>query len=106
MKIKNSAFALLMFAVSIASLPAGANEYPSLWDSFDPDFQRNLESAIERAVKKDMKEEYRNAIENKIFALAVVDVTDLDRPKVAAINGDVMMYAASLPKIAILLLAG
>lgn len=103
MRIKYSASALLMLTIIIISLPAGAKGYPSLWDSFDPDFQHKLEVAIDKAVKKDMKEEYHNAIKNKKFALAVVDITELDRPKVAAINGDVMMYAASLPKIAIIL---
>ncbi|HIF53864.1 MAG TPA: serine hydrolase, partial [Methylococcaceae bacterium] len=33
----------------------------------------------------------------------LVDITDLDNPRVAAINGENMVYAASLPKIAILL---
>ena len=33
----------------------------------------------------------------------MVDITDEDNPKVAAVNGTEMMYAASLPKIAILL---
>jgi beta-lactamase class A len=33
----------------------------------------------------------------------VVDLTNLQQPRVAGVNPDVMMYAASLPKIAILL---
>ena len=33
----------------------------------------------------------------------VVDITNLQHPKVAGVNPDVMLYAASLPKIAILL---
>ena len=33
----------------------------------------------------------------------MVDITDLQHPKVASLNPDVMLYAASLPKIAILL---
>jgi len=37
------------------------------------------------------------------LAVVVADITDLDAPRVASINGDEMMYAASLPKIAILL---
>jgi beta-lactamase class A len=37
------------------------------------------------------------------FAVSLVDVTDLDHPRYAGINDTVMMYAASLPKIAILL---
>ena len=41
----------------------------------------------------------------KGLAVAFVDVTDPDRPGMAAVNGDRMMYAASLPKIAVLLAA-
>jgi beta-lactamase class A len=36
------------------------------------------------------------------LALALVDVTDTQRPRLAMVNGDRMMYAASLPKIGIL----
>jgi beta-lactamase class A len=39
------------------------------------------------------------------LAVALVDITDLRAPRVASVNGDDMMYAASLPKIAILLAA-
>jgi len=45
------------------------------------------------------------AAQTQQLALALVDSTDPDRPRVAAVNGDMMMYAASLPKIAILLAA-
>lgn len=37
------------------------------------------------------------------FAVSLVDLTDEDNPRYAGINDEVMMYAASLPKIAILL---
>lgn len=37
------------------------------------------------------------------LALALVDVTDLAAPRLAMLNGDRMMYAASMPKVAILL---
>ncbi len=37
------------------------------------------------------------------LALALVDVSDPAQPRLAMLNGDRMMYAASLPKIAILL---
>lgn len=39
------------------------------------------------------------------LALGIVDFSDLDRPRYAAINGSEMLYAASLPKIGILLAA-
>ena len=46
-----------------------------------------------------------SAIRNKRLSVALVDVTNPDMPSMAQLNGDEMMYAASLPKIAILLAA-
>jgi beta-lactamase class A len=45
------------------------------------------------------------AVEKQNLSLVLVDITDLHHPRVAAIRGDTMVYAASLPKIAILLAA-
>jgi beta-lactamase class A len=42
-------------------------------------------------------------IGSRKFAVSLVDVTDPDNPRYAGINDTEMMYAASLPKIAILL---
>ena len=42
-------------------------------------------------------------VESRDLAISLVDITDLERPRFAALNPDHMMYAASLPKIAILL---
>jgi beta-lactamase class A len=43
------------------------------------------------------------AVRNGKLGVALVDITNLDEPRVASVNGDEMIYAASLPKIAILL---
>ncbi len=83
-------FGLLSSQVSIA------DTYPSLTDSIDPILQRNLE----RVIKSIGLEQ---AVKSKQLSLDLVDITDLDNPRVAAINGENMVYAASLPKIAILL---
>jgi beta-lactamase class A len=58
--------------------------------------QYHLERALSRLG-------FQSAVENKSLSLALVDITDLTSPRLAAVNGDEMMYAASLPKIAILL---
>lgn len=73
--------------------------YPALHASFDP----ALQSALEASLKKDMDPEFLKAIKEKRAGVVLADITELQRPKVAAINGDEMMYAASLSKIAILL---
>ncbi|MGH8453506.1 MAG: hypothetical protein ACRESW_03050, partial [Nevskiales bacterium] len=43
------------------------------------------------------------AVRRQQLTVALVDITDLTHPRLAMANGDVMLYAASLPKIAILL---
>ncbi len=69
-----------------------------LWEAIDPVFQRQLEQRLDTLG-------FSKAIRNKTLGVAVVDITDIGSPRAAAVNGDVMIYAASLPKIAILLAA-
>ena len=67
-----------------------------LWDHRDASLQANVEAALARL-------ELDDDVALKHLAVVLVDVTEIDEPKVASVNGDVMMYAASLPKIAVLL---
>jgi beta-lactamase class A len=67
-----------------------------LREHIDPGLQRQLEQALDRI---DLKE----AVRSGQVSVALVDITRLAQPRVAAVNGDQMMYAASLPKIAVLL---
>ena len=69
-----------------------------LWSRVDPALQRGLEASLDRLG-------LGGALREKHLAVTVVDVTDLSRPRAAAVNGDHEMYAASLPKIAVLLAA-
>ncbi len=48
---------------------------------------------------------WKKLIADKRMVLGIVDLTDKLNPRFASINGDEMMYAASLPKIAVLLAA-
>lgn len=59
-----------------------------------------LQTGLMNLLRKQGLWQYAN---NKTLAVGVVDITDLDNPRYAAINPNHMMYAASLPKIAILL---
>ena len=83
---------IALFATRVCS----ADNYPSLTDSIDPVLQQNLEDVIDSIG-------LGYAAKNKLLSLDLVDITDLEHPRVAAINGKNMVYAASLPKIAILL---
>lgn len=49
--------------------------------------------------------EWKNLISQKKMSVGIVDLSNPDKARYASINGDYMMYAASLPKIAILLSA-
>jgi beta-lactamase class A len=83
----------------ITSLPAwadGTNGFPSLWDRHDSRLQKKLGATL-HGLGLD------KAVRNKKLSVALVDITNLDEPRVAEVNGDEMVYAASLPKIAILL---
>ena len=55
--------------------------YPSLKESFDQDFHHSLETAL----KKEFKGEYKRAVENKKAAFVVVDLTNLQQPRVAGV---------------------
>ena len=90
---------LICFPSLFISLPAwadGTDGFPSLWESHDPGLQRQLEDTLGR-VGLD------KAVSDRKLSVALVDITDLDDPRVASVNGNQMIYAASLPKIAILL---
>jgi beta-lactamase class A len=70
--------------------------YPDLRERFDPSLQDELEQTLQRLG-------LMPAVQHKQLSVALVDITHLAQPRVAAVNGDEMLYAASLPKIAILL---
>lgn len=62
-------------------------------------FQKNLEQELNK------NKRWKNLISNKKLAVGVVDLRNPEKAMFARINGGHMMYAASLPKIAILLAA-
>jgi len=75
--------------------PGPDNSYALLVESQDPSLQMQLEGIIRR-------QGLWSAAERGELALLLAIITDPARPRVAQLNGDRMMYAASLPKIAIL----
>jgi len=90
--------AMLAGAASLAGAAGQDSPYPALRQSADPKLQRLLEQrlsdlGLERAAAKHE------------LSVALVDITDPKHPRLAAVNGDEMKYAASMPKIAILLAA-
>ncbi len=90
---------LLLLAVpaAFAASPT-ARSWPHLADAYDARLQQGLEAQIADSRLGDV-------VAGKRLAVALVDVTNPHKPRVAGVNEHEMMYAASLPKIAILLAA-
>jgi len=86
---------LLVGGIHLAPLFA-ADEICDLSNAADAELQARLESLL-RA------EGLAPAVRNRDLALTLLILTDPDRPRLAQVNGNHMLYAASLPKIAILL---
>ena len=106
MKIKFIAAFLLFvagFAISSAqdALPIQIDDskIKPLRQLLDVTLQTNLEKELAT------KPRWRKLIEQKKMAVGIVDLRDPEGVKFAQVNGNYMMYAASLPKIAILLAA-
>jgi beta-lactamase class A len=92
----NQILALIFFVLICTSLTGAQTQNPSWTQSCDPRLQKALEIRI-NALK------LNSATEHKNLSIVVVDITDISEPRMAYVNPNNMMYAASLPKIAILL---
>ena len=89
---RSAAFVSLLGLFTAAGAQPGAL---SELRSADAELQRGLEQVV-RNLGLD------RAVESKQLSLALVDVTRPAMPRLAMLNGNETMYAASLPKIAIL----
>ena len=79
-----------------AQISALSEDGSDLRDRIDPRLQRALARSVSGL-------KLGRAVAAKRLAVSLVDITDPAFPRLAMINGNEMMYAASLPKIAILL---
>ena len=94
--IRAALFGVIAAVMSSQPMADTTTTSPSLWKSFDSSLQRKLNTTL-------TKLGLNKAVKDKKLSIALVDITRLNKPRVAAVNGDEMLYAASLPKIAILL---
>jgi len=80
-------------------LPYSPYLYQEVGDAHDADLQEKLDFLVS------LRPEWRPLIQQRRMAVGIVDLHKPSQIRYAAINGDHMMYAASLPKIAVLLTA-
>ena len=89
-------FTAFFMLLEAANLFAGAQPQPFLPESCDPVLQKGLEDCLTSL-------RLNEAVQDRNLSVVLVDITDPDCPRLAYANPNHMMYAASLPKIAILL---
>ena len=90
----------------LCALMIGLPGYAISSESPAPTIRQHNNPQLQKLLEKHIKDLHlSSAVRSKRLSVALVDVTDPDMPSMAQVNGDVMMYAASLPKIAILLAA-
>jgi beta-lactamase class A len=77
------------------SLPA--DQIRPLREAVDPALQKQLEKRLKN------NRSWSRLIANHKMAVGVVDLSDPTVIRFARVNGDQMLYAASLPKLAVLL---
>ena len=87
----------LFIIILILAFPVSAQQQnKALGDSCDPKLQKALVRYLGSI-------QLKNATQRKQLSVVIVDITDTASPRMAYVNPNEMMYAASLPKIAILL---
>ncbi len=96
MNLQNRKVLLIITFLLWAATAIAQPQSPSLGETCDPVLQKGLVRYL-NSLKLD------DAANQKNLSIVVVDITDPFSPRMAYINPNEMMYAASLPKIAILL---
>ena len=86
----------LSLALFGANVAYAESTYTDLRDAHDPELQKALDKALSHPL-------FWDGVHKKELSIVVADVTELHHPKVAWYNPNLMLYAASLPKIAIVL---
>jgi len=90
----------LCCALASAAAQAQSAPQPTALDALRTASDKKLQAGVDRVVRK---LDLEPAVVTGRLALALVDLSEPSQPRLAMLNGDRMMYAASLPKIAILL---
>lgn len=84
------------FVLAAPAFADSLDGFPLLRESYDPGLQEKLEATLDRL-------RLSSYVTQGKLSVVLVDISDLEDPRLASVNGDQMLYAASLPKLAILL---
>ena len=105
MKIKLVPSLLLIFCTLVLNAQDGLPI--NIDDAKIKPLRQLLDSSLQVRFERELSShsDWARLIAQKKMAVGIVDLSDPEQPRFARINGNHMMYAASLPKIAILLAA-
>lgn len=105
--MQKNLFALFWLSLLFATA-LGQNELPlKMEDAKIKPLRKLLDTSLQANFENELKShsDWKKLIQEKRMAVGLVDLSNPEKPRFARINGNHMMYAASLPKIAILLAA-
>jgi len=99
---------LLAYPAGVHRVSAAAYKLPLSvpgrdWRPLDQRWDRSLQAKLGQALKQHPL--WQSLVTEQKMAVGLVDLSDPKKPRFARVNGNVMMYAASLPKIVALLAA-
>lgn len=96
-QVMRTGFFLALICLVTTSCAASALDgaFPAIREAETPEFQQGLERAVSRL-------NLQQPIRDGRLAIMLMDISNPNAPRVAGLNTEKMMYAASLPKIAIL----
>ncbi|MDA3917286.1 MAG: serine hydrolase [Deltaproteobacteria bacterium] len=94
--LRITAILVLLYLLALTAPVLSSTTYPELRECHNPALQKMLNKAM-RAIGPPPE----NTAHKRQMGAVVADITDLKNPQVAWYKPDVMYYAASLPKIAI-----
>jgi beta-lactamase class A len=111
MRLFTALLLLVVVIFPVGARPAGAAAAPSLplkvadrdWRELSQRQDPRLQVRLEQAIKP--RALWQSLVAEGKMAVGLVDLSDPKAPRFARINGDTMMYAASLPKLMVLLAA-
>ncbi len=100
---KNRLFKLII-ALSISGFVYAQDELPIQTNESITSINNQNCSELETILKEEIYKNpnWKTLVENKKMSIGIVDLHDLNNVKFAGLNDQHMMYAASLPKIAVL----
>jgi beta-lactamase class A len=75
----------------------------SEWRPLDQRLDQSLQTRLDQALKRQAA--WQSLIREKKMSVGLVDLANPQTPRFAQVNGDTMMYGASLPKLMVLLAA-